>query len=109
MPAISVAVVAAKSRKFHMCPGTIDQNHPEVSANSLAIWEQVSDLSGRGVGCYIVVHRVPAQQQVSDAAADKVRLEAGDSQGSDHISRQVPRTHRNSFSHAIEGGSWQLA
>src|SRR5258708_2221130 len=72
--AVAVAHIRAECGDFDLEPITRNQDYPELRANGDALRKKCHRLLRRRIGCYIIVSRLTAQEQVANASAHEQRL-----------------------------------
>src|SRR5258708_10564008 len=72
--AVAVAHIRAECGGFGLAPITRNQDYPELRANGDALRKKCHRLLRRRIGCYIIVSRLTAQEQVANASAHEQRL-----------------------------------
>src|SRR5260370_30908356 len=72
--AVAVAHSRGECGDFDVEPMTGNQDYPELRANGDALRKKCHRLLRRRIGCYIIVSRLTAQEQVANASAHEQRL-----------------------------------
>ena len=70
MATIGVANVTAEGGDFNLVAVARNEHDTELSTDTKGIRKQLHDLSGRGVGGYVVVGRVAMEQKIADTTAN---------------------------------------
>ena len=74
MAAIGIANVAAERSDFNLVAVAGNKDYTELGTDTKGIGKQLHDLSGRGVGGYVVIGWIAIEQNVADTTADQQGL-----------------------------------
>jgi hypothetical protein len=93
MPAVGIAHIGAEGGHLDL-QGILDDNDDaELRADGKAVRKKLLNALGHGIGGNVVIERLAAELEVSDASADEVGLVAGFVQGRADVFGEGARVH----------------